>query len=124
MRFVKTTLGAMAAVLLCGTGTALASPETMFKANVPFAFEVNGRSMPAGKYIVQRDDESPEVLIIRGADKDNHAIALVSTTPDNGRDPAGSRSALAFKRHESRYQLSSVWQSDGDGLDVVAARPQ
>ena len=118
MRFVKTTLGATAALLLCGAGPALAGTETMFKADVPFAFEVNGRPMPAGKDVVQRDDESPDVLIIRGANKGNHATALVSTTPDNGQDPAGSRSALAFKRHDNNYRLSSVWQSNGEGFDV------
>lgn len=119
MSFGTRTAAAMAAVLLCAAGTARASAETVMKANVPFAFEVNGHSFPAGTYLIQRDDmSSPSVLIIRGADKGNHATAMVMTMADNGQDPAGSRPALTFKRHEREYQLSSVWQSPGEGFDI------
>jgi hypothetical protein len=119
MSFGTRTAAAMAAVLLCAAGTARASAETVLKATVPFPFEVNGHTLPAGTYLIQRDDmSSPSVLIIRRADRDNHATAMVTTIPDNGQDPAGSRPALTFKRHEREYQLSSVWQSSGDGFDV------
>jgi hypothetical protein len=111
----------MAAVLLCAAGTARASVETVFKATVPFAFEVNGHTLPAGTYLIQRDDmTSPSVLIIREANKTHAAAAVVTTIPDGGQDPAGSRPALTFKRHENEYQLASVWESPGDGVDVYS----
>ena len=113
------TIASMAAVLLCAAGTASASPETVLKVNIPFAFEVNGHSLPAGAYVIERDDmSSPSVLIIRGAGRGNHETAMVTTQPDNGPDPAGTQPALAFKRHEREYQLSSVWPSSGEGFDV------
>ena len=120
MRFIKTTSAAAAALLLFGAGTALASTETMLKAKVPFAFEVNGRPMPAGTYLIQRDDVSPDVLVIRGANKGNHAMAIVSTTPDNRQDPAGTKPALTFKRRESDNRLSAVWRSEYEGFDVYS----
>jgi hypothetical protein len=119
MYFGTRTIAAMAAALLCAAGTASASAETVLKVNVPFAFEVNGHSMPAGSYLIQRDDmTSPSVLIIRGAGRGHHETAMVITQPDNGPDPAGTQPALAFKRHENNYQLSSVWPSSGEGFDV------
>jgi hypothetical protein len=118
MSFGPRTAAVSAAVLLCAAGTARASGDTMFKANVPFAFEVNGHTLPAGTYLIQHDDmSSPSVLTLRHVGKD-HAIATVTTIPDNGQDPAGSKPALAFKRHEGEYQLSTVWQSSGDGFDI------
>ena len=119
MDFGTRTIAAMAAALLCAGGTASASAETVLKVNVPFAFEVHGHTMPAGSYLIQRDDmTSPSVLVIRGASRGNHETAMVTTQPDNGPDPAGTQPALAFKRHERNYELSSVWPASGEGFDV------
>src|SRR5262245_12834578 len=54
MCFGKKTAVAAAAVLLSAAVTAGASPVTVLKATVPFAFEVNGHSLPAGTYLIQR----------------------------------------------------------------------
>jgi hypothetical protein len=107
------------ALLVCAGGTARASTSNVLEANVPFSFVVNGQTLPAGKYMVQRDDMSSSVLLIRG-EGNNHASVFVSTTPDGGHDPAGSQPALTFKRHENQYRLSSVWESGNDGWDVSA----
>ena len=104
-------------ILLGAVGTARASTTTVLEAKVPFSFMVNGQSFPAGKYLVQRDDTSGTVMLIRG-EKNNHAAAFVATTPDGGQDPAGSHPALTFSRHENQYRLSSIWQSANDGYDV------
>jgi len=115
MRNAVLTAGA---ILLCAAGSARASTSTVLEANVPFSFVVNGENFPAGRYTVRRDDMSSSVVLIRG-EKGNHMAALVFTRPDGGHDPAGSQPALTFKRHENQYQLSSVWQSESEGWDVV-----
>ena len=107
------------AILVCAGGTARASTWNVVEANVPFSFVVNGQTMPAGKYMVQRDDMASSVLLIRG-EGNNHASAFVSTTPDGGHAPAGSQPALTFKRHENQYRLASVWESGSQGWDVSA----
>ena len=94
--------------------TASASPSDPLEVKVPFAFVVNGRNFPAGKYRVERTDMSSSVLLIRG-EKGNHAAAFVLTTPAAGKDPAGSAPALTFSRDENQYRLSSVWQSETEG---------
>lgn len=106
------------AILLCAGGTARASTSNVLEANVPFPFVVNGQKLPAGKYMVQRDDMSSSVLLIRG-EGNNHTAAFVSITPDSGHDPAGSQPALTFKRHENQYRLASVWESGSQGWDVA-----
>jgi hypothetical protein len=106
-------------ILLAAVGTAHASPMTVLKANVPFAFTVNGHNFPAGKYMIEQDDMSPSILLIRG-DSKNAGLALVATRPDGGQDPAGSKPALAFKRFENQYRLNAVWESASDGRDVIS----
>jgi hypothetical protein len=107
------------AILVCAGGTAQASTSTVLEANVKFPFVVNGRTLPAGKYEIQRDDTSPQVLLIRSEDG-KHASAFVTTIPDGGRDPGGSKPVLTFKRDEDHYRLSNVWESDGEGWDITA----
>lgn len=107
------------AILLTASGTAQAGMEPVVKANVPFAFVVNGQTMPAGKYRIERDDLSPSLLLIRGDQKGNHAATFVLSTRDGGRDPSGSTPVLTFKHVENTYQLTSVWDSQDDGFDVA-----
>ena len=110
---------AAGAIVLSVSGTARAGTTTVLQAAVPFPFVVNGQRFPAGKYVVQHDDMSSSVLMIRGEGNDRAGV-FVSTTPDGGPDPAGSHPALTFKRHENQYRLSSVWQSQGQGWDVTS----
>jgi hypothetical protein len=107
------------AILLCFAGTAQAGMEPVVKANVPFAFVVNGRTMPAGKYWIERDELSPSLLLIRGDQRSNHTAAFVLSTRDGRRDPNGSTPVLTFRHVENTYQLTSVWDSQDDGFDVV-----
>ena len=106
------------AILLCAGGTARASTTNVLDVSVPFPFVVNGKSFPAGKYMIQRDDASSSVLLIRG-EGHNHTAAFVSTMVDGGHDPAGSRPALTFKHGENEYRLATVWESGSEGWDVA-----
>src|SRR5262245_10891648 len=106
------------AILLCVGGTAQAGTDPLVKADVPFAFVVNGRTMPAGKYRIERDELS-STLLIRGDQKNNHAAAIVLSIRDGGHDPAGSKPVLTFNHVENTYQLTGVWDSQDDGFDVV-----
>jgi hypothetical protein len=107
------------AVLLCAAGTARASAVTVLEANVPFPFMVKGEYFPAGKYMVQRDDTSSSVLMIRG-EGHNPAAAFVPAMRDSGHDPAGSAPALSFTQYENQRRLTKVWESDREGWDVSA----
>ena len=108
------------AMLLC-TGATVQAADTLVKANVPFAFVVNGQNMPAGKYLIQRDENMPSTLLIRGDQKTNsHASVFVLTIRDGGQDPAGAKPVMTFKHVENTYQLASIWDSQDDGFDVLS----
>ena len=107
------------ALLLCAGGAQAA--DTLVKANVPFAFVVNGQNMPAGKYVIQRDENSPSTLLIRGDQKNNiHASIFVITIRDGRQDPAGDKPIMTFKHSENTYQLTGIWDSEDEGFDVLS----
>src|SRR5215208_757477 len=115
---MRNAVVATGVLLVCAGGTAQASTSDVVEANVPFPFVVNGENFPAGKYMIERDYTAPSIVMIRG-EKNNHAVALVLTMPDEGRDPAGSRPALTFNRSENHYHLATIWQSDREGSDII-----
>jgi hypothetical protein len=115
----KTGIVLAGAILLCVGGTAQAGMDAVVKANVPFAFVVSGKTMPAGRYRIERDELSPSLLLIQGDEKRNHAAAFVLSIRDGGHDPAGSKPVLTFNHVENTYQLTGVWDSQDDGFDVV-----
>ena len=116
---LKTGVVLAGAILLCAGGTAQAAMEPLVKANVPFDFVVNGQTMPAGRYRIERDDLSPSLLLIRGDQKGNHNAVFVLTVADGGRNPAADKPVLTFNHIENTYQLAGVWSSQDDGQDVV-----
>jgi hypothetical protein len=113
------TAGALAVVFTAfGAGTARASTVEV---KVPFPFLVRGQALPAGRYLVERDGSG--LLEIRG-EKGTRGGAFVLTSPAGGHDPAGEKPALTFTRHETAYQLSTVWESGTDGRTVVRRHPK
>ncbi len=107
-------------MLLVGGATAHADMEPVVRTNVPFPFVVNGHTLPAGKYLIQRDDLSRSVLLIRSNEKTKAGGVFVATVPDGGHDPAGPfKPVLTFRRVENQYRLTSVWDGHEEGFDVI-----
>ena len=103
----------LAAAILVFTG-ATARAETV-EVKVAFPFVVHGQTMPAGRYFVE--NEGSTVVLLRG-EKGNHADMFVLTAPATGHDPAGEKPALTFKRDETHYRLTGIWESATDGRAI------
>ena len=103
----------MAGALLVFTGASASASALDVK--VPFAFVVNGKTLPAGQYRVETEGS---MVLIHG-EKGTRGGAVVQTMPAIGPDPAGKVPALTFSRHENQLRLTGVWQSDSDGLTVI-----
>lgn len=86
-------------------------------ARVPFPFTVDGRNMPAGRYMVVRDDMDPSVLMIQAEDG-HKAATFVLVRTAVGRDPAGDTPVLTFDEYENHYRLASVWESATQGQEL------
>src|SRR5438132_552135 len=119
MRSIMTKSAVLAgAFLLVGGAAANAAASNVVEVKVPFSFVVNGQSFPAGQYMVEREDMSSPVLLIRG-EKGNHTATFVSTMAADGQDPAGTAPALVFTRAENQYRLSGVWESGSEGWSIT-----
>jgi hypothetical protein len=113
---VKRSAVLTAVFLVCATGSAGAAP---MEVKVPFPFVVEGHTLPAGQYAVERDGADPSVFLIRG-EKGVTAAMFVLTMPAAGRDPAGDKPALTFARHETQYRLADIWAGDSEGREIMS----
>jgi hypothetical protein len=117
MRLVmKRAVIVMAAFVACSAGAA--SAETI-NVKIPFPFVVQGRTLPAGQYAIERDVQSPSTVLIRG-ENGNKAAMYVMTLPVVDAH-AEDKPALTFKRGETNYRLVDIWNGNGQGREVVAA---
>jgi hypothetical protein len=89
---------------------------TTVEARVPFPFQVQGQTLPAGRYLVENDGTG--VVRIVG-ERGNRASLFAMTIPASGHDPAGNKPSLTFKRSETVYRLSSIWESGTDGRIIT-----
>lgn len=81
------------------------------QANVPFDFQVGGKSMPAGEYLIR---QSNGVLFLRGL-----TAGVFSITLPASRASAPATGTLDFTRYGDTYFLKKVWVPDSrDGWAV------
>ena len=102
-----------AALLVLAGRTAQAAT---IEASVPFPFVVHGQSLPAGRYLVT--DMGNGVVEIVG-ERGVRAGMYAMTVPAAGHDPAGKTPSLTFKRDETQYRLSSIWESGTVGRAIA-----
>jgi hypothetical protein len=118
---IRQSLVVGGAVVALAGGAARADASETIKVNVPFAFTVRNQTLPAGEYLVRRDDTDPAVLLIQNVDR-THAGTFVLTNAAGGHDPTGDKSCLSFTRTGETYQLSSIWESPFEGHTVLGSK--
>jgi hypothetical protein len=97
--------GLVSCALAIGAATpSFAQSSLPIKADIPFAFQVNGTTMPAGTYLFRQENGS----IMRLSGYDTHAQALAMALPENGTDPA-KISKITFNKYGDHYFLHNVW---------------
>jgi hypothetical protein len=109
------TTSAVLATALVGLFAGPARAQERAEANIPFPFVVSGQEFPAGHYEFSMQDG---VLDIRGIDHPLSVFAM--TNPAAGQDPAGNQTALVFTRSGNEYELSQVWESRREGLEIAS----
>ena len=112
MRTLLKTSLLIAAAFLC---TARVAQASTLEVTVPFPFVVNGHTLPAGD--VRVDHQGAVVLLSQ--EHGRHQVVYALTRPGTGRDPAGEKPALTFRRDENQYRLADVWDHDGQGYALV-----
>ena len=78
-----------------------------FKVDVPFQFILNGQTLTAGKYVIERTDPAkPNIVTLKRADG---GIVRVIITQRVERDNPSTASSLIFIRREGKHYLFQVW---------------
>lgn len=100
MKMIQSILLLTLASLSVTTG--VLAQERAVSANVPFAFSVGERLLPAGEYVLS----SPTSGIIQIRSADRQFIAEVTASHSNDEADAGAK--LVFNRYGSEYFLHRV----------------
>ncbi len=109
----RITFGALgvACFMLAGTWS-LQAQTTMLTVKVPFQFIVQGRTLSAGAYTLQRSDGTVPILFLRCTDCEDEAIFFA--TAESRKTNASSGSALTFDHVGTFYFLRGVIQGPWD----------
>src|SRR6516162_8540416 len=77
----------------------------LIKVDIPFAFGVEDRLLPAGKYTIFTVTPERSIRIVSA---DGKHSAIVNTLPNYAKEPS-SNSRLVFHRYGNEYFLAQVW---------------
>lgn len=92
-------------LFFCCLPTQGQSLEPLMTIEVPFDFQVNEKVLPAGKYVIKRDSQSPQLLLIQCAER--KIMMTVHTMPlDLSKQQA--RASLTFNEYGEKHFLSEV----------------
>ena len=85
-------------------GSAMAQQKAI-TADIPFNFNLNGRTLPAGHYTVESDFNTPNVLRLEDRKDSVHVIVMArpDTTDSQQRD-----NTIAFHKYGNEYFISSI----------------
>ena len=103
---MKTTLRTIAITigLTAALGSATLFAQTASKANIPFDFQITGKTVPAGRYIVKLATDR-QMLIFQNVATGRSTIALVHPAKSGTMEEP----ILTFRHNGEQYKLESAW---------------
>jgi hypothetical protein len=99
LRNIAITIG-LTAVL----GSASLFAQTASKANIPFDFQMTGKTLPAGEYIVKLADNH-QMLVFQNVATGHSTMTLVQQTKSG----TLAEPILTFRHNGEQYRLESAW---------------
>ena len=89
-------------------------------ASIPFAFTVQGKQLPAGRYSLQPDNGNPSIVVIRSVSRSAKPLVVITTMRES-LNPSG-QAKLVFDRVGGKYFLSQIWP--GNGAEIGRQVPE
>jgi hypothetical protein len=121
---MKTKIMAMAGAILISmiaAGECWAQSRSL-EVNVPFAFEVGNKTLPAGGYRVESvATGTGSIEVLRGNSGGVRLTISTMTTISNSGTPP---SALVFHRYGGRYFLAQIRTGDGHTREVFPSQQE
>jgi hypothetical protein len=105
---------------LASTQSALAQgSKSLAQVNIPFAFQMANKTLPAGTYQIER--EFNDILLLRGPGKVSGFLMMHEAINIHPAD----HGAVVFERYGSKYFLHQVWTADTPyGLESPKSRAE
>ena len=98
-------------------------PGTTIRANIPFDFNVRGKTLPAGSYQVSRISDELGGLHIYS--RSNHQNVLFETDAVETRTRTPHRAELVFHRYGDTYFLYEIWTpGENTGRELPTSRAE
>jgi hypothetical protein len=98
-------------------GAAFAAESYQLNASVPFGFEVNGRTMPAGSYDVRQTQAGVPSLR-------NNSNGRTVFTQCTGEKEGKGQARLIFHRYGDHYFLAEIWSPGKLGTVMKPSRTE
>lgn len=98
-------------------GLANAQMSTRIKAQVPFDFVANGKTMPAGECTIAVEVNGQTRLSISSGQQHTFALPIGGGAPS-----ARKNTTLVFRHYGNRYFLVAVTQEGGTGYKLRVSR--
>ena len=117
MKHVKKALALSGLLVLLTFSAALGQSDRQTIIHIPFNFSVGEKSLPAGKYVIERIwKTSDAVWVIRR--KDNVGKAMLLTRPVRAEETQ-QETRLVFHQYGDLYFLSEIWTvGDATGREI------
>jgi len=106
-------------VTLWAVASAHGQGVTNLRANVPFAFEAGGKSLPAGTYQF-KVNHAGRYLVISGANPPEVRLQIIT---ELGGASVFRDTGLVFNTYEGKHVLSEIWIPGEDGV-LVSVTPK
>ena len=113
----------IALITVAGLSSVKAQTRALLKANIPFAFNVGNKTMPAGEYTVRCTNPSSDLKVLQILSSGGHQSALVLTSSVSGKIQVNAK--LMFNRYGDQYFLAQAWlPADSIGIQAPASRTE
>lgn len=103
---MKRVLSTLALSVVLAAGSVYGQAATLV-ADIPFAFQVGKKVMPAGTYEVVEGITASGAILLKSRTSDAKAFVLTIGSQKNQEPEEGS---LTFHRYGNKYFLSSIWK--------------
>ena len=102
------TLTVFVLSLMFSTVSFAQQSEAIYKATIPFEFQLNGKILPAGDYVVKMTDH---FIQVRPA---NAAKGVGTVTTKSSHSKVSTENALVFNVYGNQHFLSQLWFEGSD----------
>lgn len=105
------TFAMLSLALLMAVVSVQAQTGGNLEVNVPFEFQLGGKTLPAGEYRVKRLTQTS--VLVRSADGERSVIAQTPRAITVDRNEKATQEKLVFNQYGNQYFLSQVWMARG-----------